>query len=85
MGFFDRALFDFNGDGEIDFMEWSIGTQMIAGSRQEAIALTGDDTFYPGNDLIDEENEDLDLYELDDDETDLMDIDDIDFEDYGDY
>ena len=43
MGFFDRPLFDFNGDGETDFMEWSIGMQMTASSRQEAIDLTGDD------------------------------------------
>ena len=43
MGFFDRPLFDFSGDGETDFMEWSIGMQMTASSRQEAIDLTGDD------------------------------------------
>ena len=43
MGFFDRTLFDFNGDGETDFMEWSIGMQMTASSRQESIDLTGDE------------------------------------------
>lgn len=46
MGFFDRPLFDLNGDGETDFMEWSIGMQMTASSRQEAIDLTGDDALF---------------------------------------
>lgn len=76
MGFFDRALFDFNGDGETDFMEWSIGMQMTASSRQEAIDLTGDDAFYSGSDTLEEEGDDeLDLYGLDRDELEMMDED----------
>ncbi|QFJ55273.1 hypothetical protein [Pseudobutyrivibrio xylanivorans] len=76
MGFFDRPLFDFNGDGQTDFMEWSIGMQMTASSRQEAIDLTGDDTFYLGTDsLEDEDEDDLELYGLDRDELDMMDED----------
>ena len=46
MGFFDRDVFDFNGDGKVDGFETFVGLQMMAGSRLEAIALTGDDTFY---------------------------------------
>lgn len=80
MGFFDRPLFDFNGDGKTDFLEWSIGMQMTAGSRQEAIDLTGDDTFYLGSDTLDEEEvedfeDELSFYGLDRDELDLMDED----------
>ncbi len=73
MGFFDRPLFDFNGDGETDFMEWSVGMQMTASSRREAIELTGDDTFYLGNDTLEEDEEDLELDELDQDELAMMD------------
>lgn len=76
MGFFDRPLFDFNGDGETDFMEWSIGMQMTASSRQEVIDLTGDDTFYSGSDTLEEEGDDeLDLYGVDRDELEMMDED----------
>ena len=50
MGFFDRSLFDLNGDGKVDGFETYVGLQMLASSRQEAIALTGDDTFYIGGD-----------------------------------
>ena len=57
MGFFDRDVFDYNGDGKVDGFETYVGLQMMAGSRQEAIALTGDDTFYTGSDSL-EENED---------------------------
>ncbi len=95
MGFFDRPLFDFNGDGQTDFMEWSIGMQMTASSRQEAIDLTGDDTFYLGTDsLEDEDEDDLELYGLDRDELDMMDEDErrealeeagLDPDDYDDY
>ena len=85
MGFFDRPLFDFNGDGETDFMEWSIGMQMTASSRQEAIDLTGDDTFYPGSDTLEEDDDELDLYGLDRDDLEMMDEEDmrIDLEDAG--
>ena len=86
MGVFDRPLFDFNGDGKTDFMEWSVGMQMTASSRQEAIDLTGDDTFYPGSDTLEEEDDDeLDLYGLDRDDLEMMDEEDmrIDLEDAG--
>ena len=57
MGFFDRPLFDFNGDGKEDEFETFVGMQMMASSRQEAIDLTGDDTFYTGSDTLDEEDD----------------------------
>ena len=94
MGFFDKPLFDFNGDGETDFMEWSVGMQMTASSRREAIALTGDDTFYLGNDTLEEDEDDLELDELDQDELAMMDDEDrraaledagLDPDDYDDY
>lgn len=83
MGVFDRPLFDFNGDGKTDFMEWSVGMQMTASSRQEAIDLTGDDTFYPGSDTLEEDDDELDLYGLDRDDLEMMDEEDmrIDLED----
>ena len=79
MGFFDRDLFDFNGDGNTDGFETYVGLQMMVGSRQEAIALTGDDTFYTGIDSL-EENEDeltdeLKRAGLDVDELEYMDED----------
>ena len=85
MGVFDRPLFDFNSDGKTDFMEWSVGMQMTASSRQEAIDLTGDDTFYPGSDTLEEDDDELDLYGLDRDDLEMMDEEDmrIDLEDAG--
>ena len=85
MGVFDRPLFDFNGDGKTDFMEWSVGMQMTASSRQEAIDLTGDYTFYPGSDTLEEDDDELDLYGLDRDDLEMMDEEDmrIDLEDVG--
>ena len=59
MGFFDRDVFDFNGDGKVDGFETYEGLQMMAGSRQEAIALTGDDTFYTGSDSLEEDEDEL--------------------------
>ena len=59
MGFFDRPLFDYNGDGKVDGFETYVGLQMMAGSRQEAIALTGDDTFYTGSDSLEEDEDEL--------------------------
>ena len=76
MGFFDRPLFDFIGDGKADAFETYAGLQMMAGSRQEAIALTGDDTFYTGSDDLeadDELVEELEMAGLDID--DLADMD----------
>ena len=59
MGFFDRDVFDFNGDGKVGGFETYVGLQMMAGSRQEAIALTGDDTFYTGSDSLEEDEDEL--------------------------
>ena len=75
MGFFDRPLFDFNGDGKTDFMEWSIGMQMTANNRQEAIDLTRDNTAYFGIDISEEEDDAFGLLGLDRDEFDMMDED----------
>lgn len=71
MGLFDGSLFDFNGDGKTDMFETFVEMQMMAESRQEAIDLTGDDTFYIGTDEIEELNE----AGLDYDELDMMDED----------
>ena len=80
MGFFDRDLFDFNGDGKTDGFETYVGLQMMASSRQEAIALTGDDAFYTGSDTLEEDEDELadelemagldidDLVDMDEDE-----------------
>ena len=59
MGFFDRDVFDYNGDEKTDGFETYVGLQMMAGSRQEAIALTGDDTFYTGSDSLEEDEDEL--------------------------
>ena len=67
MGVFDRDLFDFNGDGKTDAFETYVGLQMMAGSRQEAIALTGDDTFYTGSDTLEDDDYDWERYWSDDD------------------
>ena len=70
MGLFDRDLFDFNGDGKIDAFEAEVELQMMASSRQEAIALTGDDTFYTGSDDLEEDEGELadELEYMDEDE-----------------
>ena len=78
MGFFVRDLFDFNGDGKIDAFEAEVELQMMASSRQEAIALTGDDTFYTGSDDLEEDDElveELEMAGLDLDELADMDED----------
>ena len=64
MGFFDRDPFDFNGDGKIDAFELDAELQMMAGSRQEAIALTGDDAFYTGSEDLEEDDELIDELEM---------------------
>ena len=78
MGFFDRDLFDFDGDGRTDAFEAEVELQMMAGSREEAIRLTGDDTFYTGSDTLEEEDDledELEMAGLDIDELSDMDED----------
>ena len=78
MGFFDRDVFDFNGDGKTDAFEAEIELQMMARSREEAIRLTGDDTFYTGSDTLEEEDDledELEMAGLDIDELADMDED----------
>lgn len=78
MGFFDRDVFDFNGDGKTDAFEAEIELQMMARSREEAIRLTGDDTFYTGSDTLEEEDDledELEMAGLDIDELSDMDED----------
>ena len=79
MGFFDRDLFDFNGDGKTDAFEEEIELQMMASSREEAIRLTGDDTFYTGSDSLEEDEDELadelEMAGLDIDELEYMDED----------
>ena len=59
MRFFDRDLFDFNGDVKTDAFEAEIELQMMASSREEAIRLTGDDTFYTRSDSLEEDEDEL--------------------------
>lgn len=78
MGFYDRDLFDFNGDRKIDAFEAEAELQMMAGSREEAIALTGDDAFYTGSDDLEEDDklvDELEMVGLDIDELADMDED----------
>ena len=66
--------------------DYFIEAQMMARSRQEALDLVGDDSFYPGHDIIedelDEDEEDDDMFEkdmfLDDEDFDRDDMDDLD-------
>ena len=74
MGMFDDDFFDFNKDGEVDAFELDVSLQMMASSREEAIRLTGDDTFYTGSDTLEEEDE-LEMAGLDIDELADMDED----------
>ena len=60
MDFLDRDPFDLDGDGRVDGDEFFVAGQLMAGSRQEAIDLTGDDTFYTGDDDIDSDSDDFD-------------------------
>lgn len=79
MGFFDRDLFDFNGDRRTDAFEAEVELQMMARSREEAIRLTGDDTFYTGSDSLEEDEDELtdelEMAGLDVDELEYMDED----------
>lgn len=52
MGFFDDSPYDLDDD-----MDEFVGMQLISGSRREAIDLTGDDTFYVGDDDPDDSDD----------------------------
>jgi hypothetical protein len=58
MGFFDGGPYDLDGDEIETDMETFVGMQMFAGSRQEAIDLTGDDSFYCGDDDLEDNDSD---------------------------
>lgn len=64
MGFFDKHPYDLNGDGHVDENEFFVGAQLLAASRQEALDLTGDDSFYPGDDG-EEDMDDHDVFDGD--------------------
>ena len=81
MGIFDERPFDFNHDGEEDAIETMVGLQMFAGSRREAIDLTGDDTFYIGDDHDDTDDEDNGFHDEFDDTDDYDDADEYDDDD----
>ena len=81
MGIFDERPFDFNHDGEEDAIETMVGLQMFAGSRREAIDLTGDDTFYIGDDRDDSDDEDNGFHDEFDDTDDYDDADEYDDDD----
>ena len=70
MGIFDERPFDFDHDGEEDPIETMVGLQMFAGSRREAIELTGDDTFYIGDDSDDDVDDDNGFHDEFDDTED---------------
>ena len=84
MGIFDERPFDFNHDGEEDAIETMVGLQMFAGSRREAIDLTGDDTFYIGDDHDDSDDEDNGFHDEFDDTDDYDDADEYDDDDSDD-
>ena len=86
MGFFHDGPYDLNGNGIEDGMETFVGMQMFAGSRQEAIDLTGDDTFYTGDDdLEDNDNGFHDEFDDIDDYDDADEYDDNDPDDNDDW
>ena len=70
-----------------DDMESFVAMQMLAGSRQEAIDLTGDDSFYCGDDDLDgddSEDENDGFHDEFDDIDDYDDADEYDDMDSGD-
>ncbi len=82
MGFFNNGPYDLDNDGYEDAMETFAGMQMFAGSRREAIELTGDDTFYIGNDSDDDiDDEDNGFHDEFEDTEDYDDADEYDNED----
>jgi len=54
MGLLDLLFGGYDRDGEDDDIEMMAELQMTARSRREAIELTGDDTFYMGDDDADD-------------------------------
>ena len=50
--------------------DYFIDAQLMANSRQEALDLVGDDTFYPGSDDLEDEEEEFDLLRDDREERD---------------
>ena len=70
MGIFDDGPFDFNHNGEDDAVETMVGMQMFAGSRRESIDLTGDDTFYIGDDPEDDPDDENNGFHDEFDDTD---------------
>lgn len=81
---FETDFFDFDGDGKVDIDEYMAGLQMIAGSRKEAIALTGDDTFYMGSDKLEDDEKAEEEEDDEEDEDEEGDEDDDIFGDDGD-
>ena len=79
MGLFNNGPYDLDNDGYEDAMETFAGMQLFAGSRQEALDLTGDDTFYIGDDLhTDFEDDDNGFHDEFDDIDDFDDADEYD-------
>lgn len=66
MGFFDRPLFDFNGDGKASAFEKFMGMQMIMESQKEVTNYNGGDTYYAGDESFDDEDDWDDEDDLDD-------------------
>ena len=67
-------FFDFNGDGEVDAMEEMLGEEMLCGSREEHIALFGDEGDF-ADDSSDDFDDELEMAGLDRFELELMDED----------
>jgi len=87
MRFFDGGPYDLDGDEIETDMETFVAMQMTAGSRQEAIDLTGDDSFYCGDDDLgdnDTDDEDDGFRDEYDDAEDYDDTDEYDDMDSGD-
>ena len=83
MKVFDDGPYDLDGNGIEDDMEMFVGMQLFAGSRQEALDRTGDDSFYLGDDF--EDNGFHDEYEDTDDFDDSDEYDDVDPEETDDW
>lgn len=66
-------FFDFDRDGEVDAMEEMFGEEMLCSSREEHIALFGDEGDYSSDD--DDFDDELEMSGLDRLELELMDED----------